>query len=414
MNTYATLSYRELQKLCKAHGLTCKGKADELRARLIAVEQQQQQQGQCPTQERGEGSGNNDKKTIANGKAQRKSKDDEVDVSVDMPDLIDRPSNAVTWEVELEQGPERFVGRKRQFPTEDSQAGDSDKSSNSSMDAQGDADSTSEQCEPAMVSTQERSETVPHASEKSQTSGIPATEREPLLKSSTTRATKIHGTSRLTTSKGTLTTREQTSSNVGSKKVRRRGDRACLLFLHPTPSSDPVGNELICSTFFTRFLFPQQAPVSASRPLGLCTSINRLGSCEERHLLSSAKMAPNKPALKISGCALLSTSEQAKSRPKITYKPHTGRLPPYQGKVNLFLVFSMGPELNRHLLMKHTLMYSFKYKSFTETRCIPLFSPYPVMPSRKPGVPKNQRRPTPLPDNSAKHGCDMASKKKNM
>lgn len=234
MNTYATLSYRELQKLCKAHGLTCKGKADELRARLIA-EEQQQQQGQCPTQERGEGSSHIDKKTIANGKAQRESKYDEVDVSVDMPDLIDRPSNAVTWEIELEQGSERFVGRKRQFPTEDSQAGDSDKSSNSFMNAQGDADSTSEQCEPAMVSTQERSETVPHASEKSQTSGIPATETEPLLESSTTLATKIHGTSRPTTSKGALTTREQTSSNVGSKKVRRCGDRACLLFLHPTP-----------------------------------------------------------------------------------------------------------------------------------------------------------------------------------
>lgn len=34
--SYATLSYRDLQKLCKTHGLMCKGKTAELRARLVA------------------------------------------------------------------------------------------------------------------------------------------------------------------------------------------------------------------------------------------------------------------------------------------------------------------------------------------------------------------------------------------
>ncbi len=34
---YATMSYRELQALCKKHGLNAKGKTDELRARLAAA-----------------------------------------------------------------------------------------------------------------------------------------------------------------------------------------------------------------------------------------------------------------------------------------------------------------------------------------------------------------------------------------
>ena len=135
MEDYASLSYRDLQKLCKTHGLMCKGKTEELRARLMAhvapqagtqaeidegegqQEQRQQQQQQQKSNEE------NEKVEEAMDVALEDAgqKDEEIaaapfeaaiatagqDMFSDMPDLVAQPTAAAAAAAVAQQQQEK-------------------------------------------------------------------------------------------------------------------------------------------------------------------------------------------------------------------------------------------------------------------------------------------------------------------
>ncbi|GAB5031816.1 dna-binding sap [Nannochloropsis oceanica] len=384
-NSYATLSYRDLRKLCKTHGLMCKGKTAELQARLVAHAAAEQggkgdlsaaapqagtdsDEGEAAQQKKREDNlrgkveqlgmvmdggiekaGHADKETVAAPTAFPPRAPRE-DMFSDMPDLVAQPTAAAAAAAaattttttaleavsEIQEAKEmkgfrrtaiNVIKRKAESGGDAPAASTTKNGSNTTA-----AESHLPKKVPKVVSMLRK----PSPASASATQGIAAMAGGASAgagRATTTAATPVSSTKKATTMK-------TISSSRTSNKI---------IPLPSGPRSFGPGT----------FSLKNNSCNSSGHHKAAASSSSSSSSSKTTIIKASAASADPAPC------------DPSKPRPKPTYKPHTGKLPPYK-----------------------------------DTRNVSLFSPCPVMPARKASVPKQQRGPSTTTITSNKYICN--------
>eukprot|EP00624_Nannochloropsis_granulata_P000510 evm.model.NODE_1193_length_18015_cov_29.075548.3 len=349
--SYATLSYRDLQKLCKTHGLMCKGKTAELRARLVAHVAAEQGEGGDLSAAAPQAGTDSDEGEAAQHKKQEENSNEKkeqlvmvMDVGIekaeqadeetaaaptafparapgedmfpDMPDLVAQPTAAAATAavegVQEVQEAEEMEGSmctalnviKRKAETgEDASAASTTKNSSNTTVAETDLPKKV----PKLVSMLR----------KPSPASVFATQGSAAMQGSAAggggagagRATMMAAAPVSSTKKATTMKTTSSSSTTNKKKLPHSGPR-------------PFG--------------PGTFSLSSNSSSSSNHHKASFSSSSKTTITNTSSTTAGKATAAAAAAAAAAPFDPSKPRPKPTYKPHTGKLPPYKGKMTFF------------------------------------------------------------------------------